>query len=144
MFFEGVHGISMYNNNLADVYFPINFRRNKLAEPYLNRWTAKNPSTVYPSLVTPLSQGQKLVNSYTVEDASYLRLQTATLSYQLPSINKVFKSGSVYVNGQNLLILTNYSGMDPSVNPGGNANYRVDFNATPATANFMVGATLDF
>ncbi|MEJ7827538.1 MAG: TonB-dependent receptor [Segetibacter sp.] len=144
VFFEGVHGISMYNNNLADVYFPINFRRNKLAEPYLNRWTAKNPSNVYPSFITPLSQGQKLVNSYTVEDASYVRLQTVTLSYQLPPINKVFRSGSLYVTGQNLLILTNYTGMDPSVNPGGNANYRVDFNATPATANLIVGATLDF
>ncbi len=144
VFIEGVHGVSMYNNNLADVYFPINFRRNKLAEPYLNRWTSTNPSNQYPSFITPLGQGQKIVNSYTVEDASFVRLQTVTLSYQLPSINRVFRSGSLYVTGQNLWIHTNYTGMDPSVNPGGNANYRVDFNASPATATFLVGVNFDF
>ncbi|MEJ7831042.1 MAG: hypothetical protein WKF91_22740 [Segetibacter sp.] len=144
VFIEGVNGVKMFNNNLADVYFPINFRRNKLAEPYLNRWTTKNPSEKYPSFITPLSQGQKIINSYTVEDASYLRLQTVTLSYSLPTLKKIFHSGTIYVTAQNLFTLTNYTGMDPSVNPGGNANFRVDFNATPSTSNFLVGANFDF
>ena len=144
IFIEGVQGVKMLNNNLTDVYFPINFRRNKLAEPYLERWTAANPSNKYPSFVTPLSQGQKIINSYTVEDASYTRLQTATLSYYLPALNRVYKSGSVYVTGQNLFTLTKYTGMDPSVNPNGNANYRVDFNAFPLSANVIFGVNIDF
>ena len=144
IFIEGVQGVQMLNNNLTDVYFPINFRRNKLAEPYLQRWTATNPSNKYPSFVTPLSQGQKIINSYTVEDASYTRLQTVTLSYALPALNKVYKSGSVYVTGQNLFTITKYTGMDPSVNPNGNTNYRVDFNAFPLSANVLFGVNIDF
>nr|WP_068888782.1 TonB-dependent receptor [Pedobacter panaciterrae] len=141
---EGVHGLKMFNNNLADVYFPVNFRRNKFAEPYLQRWTASNPSNVYPSFVTPLSQGQKIINSYTVQDASYIRLQTVTLSYSFPAVNKVFRSGTVYVTGQNLFTKTNYDGMDPAVNPNGNANYRVDFNSYPLSSTFLFGVNFDF
>src|SRR5690606_2366325 len=63
IFLEGVSGVEMLNNNLVDTYFPIQLRRNKLAEPYLNRWTPENPSNKYPSFVTPLSQGRKAVNS---------------------------------------------------------------------------------
>jgi TonB-linked SusC/RagA family outer membrane protein len=141
---EGVHGLKMFNNNLADVYFPVNFRRNKFAEPYLQRWTPTNPSNKYPSFVTPLSQGQKIVNSYTVQDASYIRLQTVTLSYNFPALNKVFRSGTVYITGQNLLTKTNYDGMDPAVNPNGNANYRVDFNSYPLSSTFLLGVNFDF
>lgn len=141
---EGVHGVKMFNNNLADVYFPINFRRNKFAEPYLNRWTKGNPSNKYPSFITPLSQGQKIVNSYTVSDASYIRLQTVTLSYALPAVRKLFRSGTVYITGQNLFTITDYKGMDPAVNPNGNANYRVDFNAYPLSRIVMLGCNIDF
>lgn len=141
---EGVHGLKMFNNNLADVYFPVNFRRNKFAEPYLQRWTAANPSDKYPSFITPLSQGQKIVNSYTVQDASYIRLQTVTLSYTIPAINKLVRSGTIYVSGQNLFTQTNYDGMDPAVNPNGNANYRVDFNAYPLSTTFLLGVNFDF
>ena len=141
---EGVSGLKMFNNNLVDNYFPINFRRNKFAEPMLNRWTPENPSNKYPSFVTPLSQGQKIVNSYTVQDASYIRLQSVTLSYKIPAINKFLKSGTVYVTGQNLLTITDYDGMDPAANPNGNANYRVDFNSYPLAKTVMFGVNIDF
>jgi hypothetical protein len=144
VFFQGVQGIKMINNNLVDSYFPVNFRRNKFAEPYLNRWTPEHPSDRYPSFVTPLDQGQKLINSYTVEDASYLRLETVTLRYSFPRIGKVFQSASLYITGQNLFTLTDYNGVDPAVNPNGDANFRIDFNAYPPATTFLIGANLNF
>lgn len=144
VFLEGVSGISMLNNNLVDTYFPINFRRNKFAVPYLNRWTPENPSTVYPSFVNPTSQGQKEVNSYTVQDASYLRLKTITLSYTLPQLTEVFQNATVYITGDNLWTLTDYDGMDPTVNPNGNANFRIDYNAYPTATTLMLGIKLGF
>lgn len=141
---EGVSGVKMFNNNLVDVYFPVNFRRNKFAVPYLERWTAENPSNIYPSFITPLSQGQKIVNSYTVQDASYIRLQTVTLSYTIPKIKGLVNSGTIYVTGQNLFTLTGYDGMDPAVNPNGNANFRVDFNSYPLSTTFLLGVNIDF
>jgi len=141
---EGVSGVKMLNNNLVDVYFPVNFRRNKFAVPYLERWTPENPSNTYPSFVTPLSQGQKIINSYTVQDASYIRLQTVTLSYTIPVIKGFIQSGRIYLTGQNLLTLTGYDGMDPAVNPNGNANFRVDFNSYPLSATVLLGVNIDF
>ena len=51
---------------------------------------------------------------------TYLRIKTASLSYQLPKtlLDKVhIKGGSVFVNGQNLLTFTNYKVGDPET-PG--------------------------
>ncbi len=142
--FESVSGLKMFNNNLVDTYFPINFRRNKYATPLLERWTAENPSNKYPSFVTPLSQGQKIVNSYTVQDASYIRLQSVTLSYEIPAIRRFIHSGTIYITGQNLFTITGYDGMDPAANPNGNANYRVDFNTYPLATTFSLGVRIDF
>ncbi len=144
VFFEGVEGVSMLNQNLVETYFPTGLRRNRYAEPLLNRWTPENPSTTYPSFVNPTSQGEKRVNSTTVEDASYLRLNTVKLSYQLPLNNSVLSAASVYVTGQNLFTITDYSGVDPALNGNGNANFRIDWNPYPSVRTFLVGLNLNF
>jgi hypothetical protein len=144
MFIEGVEGVNMLNQNLVDSYFPINFRRNKFAEPYLNRWTPDNPSNVYPSFVNPGGQGTKQANSYTIVDASYVRLKTITLNYKLPKFTSKFEDASVYITGINLLTITPYKGIDPAVNPNGNALRRIDYNAYPTAKSFLLGLKVSF
>jgi len=144
VFLEGVKGASMLNNNMVDTYFPANLKRNRLAEPLLNRWTEANPSNVYPSFVTPNAQGQKTVNTYTVEDASYLRLNTIRLSYAIPLKKGPVKAATVHLSGQNIWTLTNYTGYDPALNPYGGANFRIDWNAYPSAKTFLAGVTIDF
>lgn len=143
IFIDGVFGVNMLNNNLVDTYFPANLKRNRLADPMLNRWTADNPSTVYPSFVNPLKQGKKEVNSYTVEDASYIRLNTVKLGYTIPLQNTQYVKGiNLYVVGQNLAIITDYTGYDPSINPNG-SGARIDWNAYPTARTFMFGINLN-
>lgn len=147
VFLRGEHGVQMLNNNLVDTYFPINFRRNKFAEPYLNRWTSENPSEKYPSFTNPLSQGNKAVNSRTVQDASYIRLQTVRLSYDVPVdlIGANFlRSFEIYATGENLYTITSYDGVDPAVNPNNNANFRIDYNVYPSTRTYTLGINLGF
>ncbi len=144
VFFKGSQGVKMLNNNLVDAYFPVQFRRNRFAKPYLNRWTPDHPSNKYPSFINPTGQGNKLVNSYTVEDASYVRLQTVTLSYQFSLQHSFIQRANVYITGQNLLTLTDYDGYDPAVNPNGNVFRRIDFNAYPLARTFMVGLSVNF
>lgn len=144
VFFEGVQGVDMLNGNLIDSYFPINFRRNKFAEPYLNRWTPENPTNEYPSFVDPLKQGRKVVNSRTLSDASYIRLKTIRLSYTFPKLSRLIQSLQVYVTAENLFTLTDYVGLDPAINPNSNSNFRMDFNAYPSARTFIFGAKIDF
>lgn len=142
VFFDGVWGADMLNNNMVDTYFPANLMRNRLAEPMLNRWTASNPSNVYPSFINPLGQGKKEVNTYTVEDASFLRLNTVKLGYDFALNSKVIKGLGVFVTGQNLAMWTKYKGYDPSINPNG-GGVRIDWNAFPTARTFLFGVNVN-
>jgi len=142
IFFDGVWGSKILNNNLVDTYFPANLMRNRLAEPLLNRWTPSNPSNVYPSFVNPLGQGKKEVNTYTVENANFLRLNTVKLGYDFTIRNSVVKGLGVFVTGQNLAMWTKYKGYDPSINPNG-GGVRIDWNAFPTARTIMFGVNLN-
>lgn len=144
VFFEGVQGVDMLNGNLIDSYFPIDFRRNKFAEPYLNRWTPENPTNQYPSFTDPLKLGRKVVNSRTLSDASYIRLKTIRLSYRLPKFSSLIQSLQLYVTAENLFTITDYVGLDPAINPNNDSNFRMDFNSYPSARTFIFGAKIDF
>jgi len=143
----GVHGVELMNNQMKDSFYPINFRRNKLAEPYVNRWTPNNPTNEYASFINPSSQGANIVNNKTVEDASFVRLQNITLTYTVPVQRiPIFKSLNIYVAGTNLHTLTKYSGMDPGANVNGtnNAALRLDYNTYPFSKVYTIGLQAGF
>lgn len=143
IFIDGAAGLKMLNNSKVETYYPVSHRRNRMAEPYLNRWTETNPSTIYPSFVNPAGQGNKAVSDLTVEDASYLRLQTVQLSYQVPmKSRKVFENINLFVTGQNILTLTNYTGQDPTTNSNGDSSLKIDFNSYPVYRTVMFGVEL--
>jgi ferric enterobactin receptor len=83
-----------------------------------------------------------------VESVDWLRLRDITLSYKLPSsvIKKlrVIKGMTISVSGQDLFLITNYSGADPNVN-GLNASSRglggagIDYGAISNPRRYNVG-----
>ena len=110
----------------------------------LNRWTPQNTNTDIPraNFARP-----RRIYSALVEDGSFLRLQTLTLGYQLPSrLLRGAKAGRVYVTGQNLWIATKYTGFDPEVNSmGGDPRTRgVDDGAYPRSRVWNFGVNLTF
>ncbi|MFV0378512.1 MAG: TonB-dependent receptor [Mangrovibacterium sp.] len=145
IFIDAATGVDMLNNSKVETYYPVSHRRNRMAEPYLNRWTETNQTNKYPSFVNPAGQGNKAVSDLTVEDASYIRLQTAQLSYQVPLRNKkIFDRVSVYVSGQNLYTITNYTGQDPTTNSNGDSSLKIDFNSYPVYRTYTFGVELGF
>ena len=84
-----------------------------------------------------------------VEDGSYLRLKTATLSYDFNKkwLDKIHLSRlQIYVTGQNLLTLTKYTGYDPEVNAyGQNAVAQgVDYGTYPQSKAIIFGLNVEF
>jgi TonB-dependent starch-binding outer membrane protein SusC len=110
----------------------------------LNRWTPTNTNTDIPRAN---ANRRAVLHSNLVEDGSFLRLQSLTLGYQLPT---GFLPGThearVYVTGQNLFTITGYSGFDPEVNSlGGDPRTRgVDIGAYPRARTWNFGVRAAF
>lgn len=144
--FMGAEGVEMINGNLLEQYYPRSgIRVNRFAEPFLNRWTPQNPTNDQPSYLGISQQGQG-VNSKTVVDASYVKLQSIRLGYTFPSdwFKNTFKSVELYATGLNLATFSDYNGFDPALNPNGTANFRIDWNGYPSATTFLLGFNIGF
>ena len=88
---------------------------------YADRWSPSNPTSDIPRLFNgrgDAGSANPRVSSRLIEDASFLRLKTVSLSYSLPQkwMRKAkFYSVNIYASAQNLLTWTKYTGIDPEV-----------------------------
>lgn len=89
--------------------------------------------------------GKVVYSSKNLEDASYLKLDNLTVSYDVPLKNrKVVKSLGFYLSGQNLFVLTGYSGVDPEVGLSGLTPGIENLSYYPRTRSFTFGASIKF
>ena len=81
-----------------------------------------------------------------VEDRTFVRLQNLTLGYNVPSRYLAGRISRVYLSGDNLLLLTHYTGYDPEVfsDNGGIATRGVDYLTYPRARTFTFGARAQF
>lgn len=110
----------------------------------LDRWTPQNTNTEIPRAN---ANRRTLLYSTLVEDGSYLRLQTLTLGYQLPTrFTGNVRSARLYLTGQNLFTITDYSGFDPEVNSlnGAPAARGLDVGAYPRARSWNLGVSVTF
>ncbi len=162
--FNFMIGNQVYNANKVEFTSSRKFNNRNLVNmmDVDNRWTNIDWNT--GELITDASQlksvnagktmwspaiGTAVFSDWAVEDASYLRLQSATLGYTLPEslTQKVhMRKLRFYVTGTNLFCLTKYSGYDPEVDtrratpltPG------VDYSAYPKSIGFVAGVNITF
>jgi len=89
------------------------------------------------------------VSDLWIENGSFLRLKSVSLSYNLPvekmRLNKVFKRAKIYVTGNNLFLVTNFTLGDPEVsNYGGSAlEQGVAAGSYPYTTSVTAGIKID-
>lgn len=79
-----------------------------------------------------------------LESGSYVRLDNATLGYTLDLSSIRMKSARIYLTGNNLFVITKYSGVDPEINMGGIEPGIDNNNFYPKTRSFMLGVNLNF
>ncbi|RDB07264.1 SusC/RagA family TonB-linked outer membrane protein [Runella aurantiaca] len=139
-FLSGSQGNDIYNLSRLSFENPLGQRN--LLKGVVNRWTPTNPSNQY---VSPAQGGRLPVSNYYVEDGSYIRCKNITLGYTLPAIKGV-QNIRVYVSGNNLFTVTNYSGFDPEVNTfaGSNTVIGVDNFVYPQARSFLGGIQVTF
>ncbi len=145
--FNGVYGNDIANGNLLQldnaeglIYLNIS------PDAYYNAWRPDAETNVYPR-IGYTTNGQPAMTDRIIEDGSYLRLSNLTISYDF-DVDKIRSVSNLkmFVAGQNLFTLTDYSGYDPEISSflyNGLIN-GVDWNGRANARTFVLGLNIGF
>ena len=130
-FLRGIYGNDIFNNDKMQMGNPTNF-----------------PAMIYKEAITSPLRDKMIYNSYYLEKGSFLRLQNASLGYNFNikklGINKL----KVYLAGENLFVITKYSGMDPELAAQNSSDLLVQGidpgQLPPLIRRFILGLNVDF
>lgn len=150
-FFRWSYGNDEINANMYELNNMMGAgSRNVLKSSYYNAWTPDTPENNSIGFVYN-DKGLRNMTSEAVEDGSYLRLSTLSLSYNFPIklISKWNLSAlKMTLTGSNLWLLTRYSGFDPEANTGWGTVARLspgfDQSPYPRPRSFMISLDLGF
>ncbi len=136
--FYGAFGHYLYNNTANAYFFKSAFAGGRnvpedIATSPQSQGDPNSPSTKY------------------LEKGDFLRMGNLTFGYTFSGnvLEKVkIKSARFFVNGQNLLLFTNYSGFDPEVNTDKSLNgvpsAGIDYLSYPRSKSFALGLNVTF
>ncbi len=146
IFFQGSYGNDIYNATRIDLEGMFDTKNQSIV--VADRWTPDNTDATVPRARNGNIDN---VNNSTrfIEDGSYVRLKSVTLSYDIfdeEHNTKNIRKFSVFITGQNLLTFTNYSGFDPEVNAYGNSatEMGIDYGTYPQAITALIGLNVEF
>lgn len=108
-FLRGVQGQKIFNNTA-------------LNEDFIKRLPANN---VFKDAITSGIKDAAIASDLYLENASYIRLDNATLAYSFKGIKGV-DALKVFVSGNNLFVITKYKGLDPEIRTGNTNQAYID------------------
>ena len=149
-FFAGTIGNDLFNTSriFTDLgQFP-NGNRNARVLDAFN--AATNPNGNQPALSFGIQNQENLPSEFFIEDGSFVKLRNLQIGYSFPN-DLVDKWGlsklRFYISGTNLFTITNYSGIDPEIQPlsgsGSAFTLGVDRNTAPISQQFLLGVNLN-
>jgi len=145
IFFQGSYGNDIYNVSRMETEGMYDAKNQSTA--VLDRWERPGMVTYMPRATQDKSN--LLSSTRFVEDGSYIRLKTLTLSYNVKAklLNqlKIYRL-QPYLTAQNLFTITKYKGFDPEVNQyGGSATTQgIDYGTYPQSKSYIVGINVEF
>ena len=121
----------------------------------LDRWQNPGDITDVPRFRFEGNNPNNFISTRFIEDASYARLRNLTIGYSLNQsvLNNLFNGSftkiRLYIQSQNLFTITNYSGLDPEIEPFYNENgfitgLNVDRGRAPQPRTFITGLQIEF
>jgi hypothetical protein len=139
--YQLINGAKMNTSNM--------YNYNNQSTAVLRRWRNPGDETDMPRALYRMGFNWLGSDRY-VEDASFVRLKTVTVRYNLPKpiVKRLgINSGSFYVTAENLYTWTKYTGQNPDVTIRGNNNpfsYAQDNALTPPSKNVLMGVVVGF
>jgi len=141
-------GNEIYNiSKLFTDFYPL-FPGAAISERVTDSWSFANPTGDIPLFEnTSNFSTNTQSNSFYVENGSYFRLQNVTLTYKLPSRllgNMNVENFKIFGSVNNLLTISGYSGLDPSVGGSADTNFGIDLGNFPITRSWTFGVNVGF
>ncbi len=138
--FNGVSGNKIFNHTKMSLFSTSQLGRNLNTTDF---------ATLYPN--EDNSNANEVSTRY-LEDGSYLRLNNATLGYtldpQIIGLGDFVQNIRLSLTGQNLFVITDYSGFDPEVNTGsdigGIQTFGIDRFTYPMPKTILFGLNASF
>ncbi|XOV93481.1 MAG: SusC/RagA family TonB-linked outer membrane protein [Bacteroidota bacterium] len=137
--FNGVGGNKIFNHTAMSI-----FNKGNLASSF----NTTDFAIEYPEEI--ISNSNEVSTRY-LEDGDFLRLNNATLAYTLTPTDLGLKGMNMIrlsLTGQNLFLLTKYSGYDPEVNTGSAINgvqtFGIDRFTYPTARTILLGLNVSF
>ena len=151
MLFQGSQGNDIYNLTRFWTDFS-NFEGARSLDYIRNSWSPTNPGGTLPAFT--LSADESVGSSYYIEDGSYVRLKNIAVGYTLgDAISEKLKLDKIrfFLQGKNLITITDYSGLDPEINLSNYTNQQqanleigVDRGAYPVSRSVNLGVNVSF
>jgi len=148
VFLVGSQGGKIFNAVSLQTQGEYGLYINQLAK-VANYWTPSNPNSNIPTPRASFGNNNLVMSDRFLENASYLRVQNVRLGYTLPpriAGRAKLSRLTVYVSGQNLWVITKYSGLDPEV---GSLNQNptlqnIDYGRYPTPRILTAGLNAEF
>jgi len=138
--FNGVAGNKVYNHSAMSLFTKAQLTKSNNTTDF---------AVQYPDEV--ISNANTVSTRY-LENGSFMRLNNATLSYNLTAdkigLSHIFQNARFSLTGQNLFVITDYSGFDPEINTGstmgGIQTFGIDYFTYPKARTFLISLNLTF
>jgi len=138
--FQGQAGNEIFNGKEVVRPDPYNFEKH-----VMDRWTGENTSNTEPR---PSFGGYNyLPSDRFIQNGSFLRLRTLSVGYTLPeslSRKLYLTQARIYLKGNNLFTLTEYTGYTPEIGSNDVLSNGIDNGIYPITAIYSIGINLTF
>ena len=108
------------------------------------RWQTEGQITDLPKATFQDPMGNSRFSDRWIEDGSYLRLKTVTLSYKLPMNTRFLQGLEFWVQANNLLTFSKYLGSDPEFSMTSNViGQGIDLGQLPQSRSFVAGVKIN-
>ena len=110
----------------------------------MRRWQVEGQQTDMPRITFQDPMGNSRFSDRWIEDGSYLRLKTVTLSYDMPMNSQFLQGLQFWVQANNLFTISKYLGSDPEFASSANViGMGIDTGCLPQCLNIMAGIKIN-
>ena len=108
------------------------------------RWQMEGQQTDVPQISFQDPMGNSRFSDRWIEDGSYLRLKSVTLSYDLPVTNEYIQGFQFWIQANNVFTLTRYLGADPEFTMTSNViGQGIDLGQISQSRSFVAGVKIN-